>query len=550
MKMGTRLISPDLTGNHFLNFSQQKKRGTVRVGAFGDSFTLGTDVYSEASYPSQLQKLLDDHFPSQKVEVLNFGVPGQSFQEQFFLWEHYAKLYGIDYVLYGPRGLFYNRDLTLGKNWINEYLFVAPKNRFILLKKGGIRQISLKGSSPETRYKNYYTLLPSFIALRYDIRPFLLWEEYFPFLRRKLPNPFYYSNLPKHIESPMINQTLLKKIKISYDKKILLFTINKHIFKNYQTIKDLYNLNYFDSFSNRVFYRMFGHLSSLGNEIAAHIYFNALIGNKKFNLNIISCYFNEKKKFVSKNLRLDNVTKIHIGSKHIPIGEVGLNSIGHWNTKDSEVFFQSKLKNTKSFIGFFGSSVNDFGLSPYFLLPFELNERSKILIKFPKGEIVFLGQIKAVDTFGKFFNFYTDYTKTKFKKGSFHVHLLKKSLPFRLKEKLSQYHKQKIYLLIDDYVLGELLPAHYEEPSLLLKSTKISSFIMIGSKDLVKEQQLSKDFPLYIHWTTNDGQILKSLIPEWSCQKEKYKYHLNLPNFNPLKKKAYQTLVEFHLKNI
>ena len=546
MRTGDNLKKPNSRINHFLNFPQKKGKGVIRIGTFGDSFTFGSEVHKEASYPYQLQTLLNSYFPSQKIEVLNFGMSGHGFQEQFLLWEKYAKLYKIDYILYGPYGLYPDRDLTFQKNWTYELTdSYFPRDRFILLGKNKINLIALKGFSPEKKYKNYYTLFPSFTALRYDRKPFQLWESYLPFFRGKLTNPFYYSDLPEHIESKKINQTLLNKMKSVYNKKVLLLTSKKSFFENYQDIKTLYNLNLVNLPYSRSLYRVFGHFSSLGNEIIAHIYLYALMGKTKFNLNTLSCKFNRKKDISvnsTENIHLNNVKKIFTGTKNIFLGEIRLNSSEHHWKKEGASFFQAKSENIKSLIGFSDPSINDYGLSPYFPVPFDLSNKSTVFIRFSNGERISLGQIKALDISGKFFNFYSNYANIKSdsdKYGHYYeVYFLKENLTQNLKEKLEQLSNKKTYLLIDDYVLGELLPGTYYEgeSSLVLKPHSKNSFLVMGPQHLVQERQLPSKSPLYIHYVMKDDRVLKSLIPDWSCRKEKYTYKLELPNFEPLKK--------------
>ena len=131
LKMGGRLRTPQKRFQHFLNFSPVKHPDAIRIGTFGDSHTYGSEVEKTETYPYQLQKLLDTKFPHKKIEVLNFGMEGHSFQEQFLLWEKYAKNYKLDYILLGPRGFYPNREVTFRINWNFRY-FKYPKDRFIL----------------------------------------------------------------------------------------------------------------------------------------------------------------------------------------------------------------------------------------------------------------------------------------------------------------------------------------------------------------------------------------------------------------------------------
>ena len=217
---------------HFKNFPEQKEKNTIRIGAFGDSHTYGSEVDKTESYPYQLQMMFIEKHPHKKIEVLNFGTGGNSFQEQFFLWEAYRRKYQLDYILLGPRGFHSDRDNTFKHNFDMYHGLRYPKHRFILTKEGvSIKEVSIarqreKEKAEEIlkkRYKTYYRLIPSWTALRYDKKPFQIWEFLFPFLRDKLTNPFYYTDLPEWVEIPKINKILLEKIRKEYDKKILLF---------------------------------------------------------------------------------------------------------------------------------------------------------------------------------------------------------------------------------------------------------------------------------------------------------------------------------------
>ena len=84
-------------------------------------------------------------YPHKKIEILNFGLSGDSFQEQFFFWSAYRKKYQLDYILLGPRGFSSDRDSTFCWNFNILDFIRYPKHRFILTKNGSsIREIPIK----------------------------------------------------------------------------------------------------------------------------------------------------------------------------------------------------------------------------------------------------------------------------------------------------------------------------------------------------------------------------------------------------------------------
>ena len=543
---GANLGLPGSRLQHFLNFST-KSKNTIRIGTFGDSFTFGDEVKKTGSFPYQLQKLFNQKFPNKKVEILNFGISGTSFQEQFFLWKKYAKSYSLDYILIGPRGLYIGRGLTFSKNWDWKY-FGYPKTRFILSKKQDkLKRIHIKGNTLKERYRNYYTLIPSLTALRYDKKPFQMWEKLFSKLRHNIPNPFYYIKILDEEESVKINTLLLEKIKNLYNKKILFFTDKSSQFTNYRHVEKSHNLNYFhfEGKGGNRFYKVFVHKSSLGNEIVAKVYFNALIGKKHFFLKIINCHFKEvailagklqKHKTKKFNKDLSAIQSIQLTDGNNVIATLRHNSSDHYYRDGS--YFNYRIKGTKSLIAFFSQS--DFLNSPFIPLPIQLKEGMKIYTVLTDNTRVELGLIKALDTYKKLFVFYEDFIEgSQDQVSSTHKsYFLLKKMPSLFKRQIENSNKP-IRLFVGGYKLGELqLYDLYGEKALKfipMHGYYRKSFLMMGDlSGYIRERQFSTEFPLYIQYNMENGEIFKSLIPEWKCKKEKQAVHLNLPNFEPI----------------
>ena len=534
LKTGGNLYQPQIRLQHFLNFPAQKKKGTIRIGAFGDSHTFGSEVEKTSSYPYYLQKLFDARYPNHPIEVLNFGVGGAGFPEQFFLWEKYAKQYHLDYILLGPSGVYSERNTRFT---FHDMAYWFPKNRWILSKSNQLKEIHIKGTTLQERFRNYYKLIPTWTALRYDKQPFKLYEILFPFLRYKIKNPFYYTKMSEHEEAVKINKQLLKRINKVYPKKILFFTTSKGFYQHYshlneiykQSIGNLYNLNLIPS--SHGFYEVFWHESSLGNEITALIYFNALLGNTNFFLNTIQCYFKENKSISTQSAwklkNRDSIEKIKVVGGSQLIFNLKANRSDHsWNNK---FFKEHPMKNAKSFLAFLNKKQG-FLKSVYIPLPFQLKEGMKLYIQFKNKNRIELGSIQALDTYNNFFAFYSDHITggVDYSYTYWIIYLLKTELKINKKEAL----------FIENYKLGDIVmeKRFFEKKWLKFIPTVgySNTFLVMGPQDKVTEKDFPEKFSVYMSYETKDGNSFKSLIPDWTCKKEKQKINLDLPNFQPL----------------
>lgn len=542
LKTGGRLRTPDRRFQHFLNFTQLKEEAIVRIGTFGDSFTFGEEVDKVGTYPFRLQQLFNEQFPNKRIEVLNFGMSGTGVQEQFFLWEKYSKIYNLDYVLFGPRGFYSDRNVTFGMSWGAEHFayFAYPKERFILLDDNRLKLVWIKGNTLKERYKNYYKLIPLWTTLRYDKNPFKIWGKFLPFLRSGVQNPFYYRKISEEEESVKLNTILLQKIKKQHNKKMLFFTDHSHTFSIYESIKSKgYNFNFVEIARNR-FYEVFGHKSSLGNELIANVYFNALIGKSTFSFQSIDCYFkllhsvDRSSDFDEEHLHA--VKSIQVLGEQVPVLTLRHNFSDHYLDEGNRgSYSNNKDKGTKSFIGFFNKT--NFLKSPFIPLSFRLKEGMKIYIKSGYDKIE-LGAIRPLDTFGRFFMFYGDFVKGEEDRRYiyYRVYFLLKNLSTGFLKKIENINNP-LELFLEDYKLGVLRRYDFHgQKSLQFDPVNgyKQSFLMMGPSHSVKEKDLPLEFSVYIQYNMENGKIFKSLIPDWRCKKKEKQIHLKLPNFEPL----------------
>ena len=532
LKAGGFLYLPEERFQHFLNFPVKKEKGVIRVGAFGDSHTFGEEVEKTATYPYYLQKLFDTNYPDQSIEVLNFGVGGASFSDQFFLWERYAQSYQLDYILLGPVGFYSRRNVRLTPPFSLDW--DIPKNRFILtdgMKQ--VKEVHIQGNSVKERYENYYRFVPNWTMLRYDKQAFKLYEILFPFLRYKISNPFYYTKLSENEEAAQINKLLLKKINSIYPKKVLFFTNTEKIYRLYNLSLNgyqpkLYNFNKISA-PTTLFYEVFWHESSLGNELTAQFYFNALLGKTKFFFNTIRCYFKDKDN--SSNEPMLESLELDMGSQIEILGGKSLlfslrENIADHHSKSG--FYQTYAKKKiKSFLVFLNK--NKFLRSIYIPLPFQLKEGMNLYVDFKGTNRIRLGEVKSLDVHSKFFAVYLNNMQMESDDFQKFVYLSTRDLNIPKKEG---------ELFIESNKLGRLVFTKVYQQGFLKFIPRYGSskvFLAMGPQDSVRESDFPAEFPVFIKYRTTNGKSFKSLIPDWTCRKEKQATRLDLPHFEALK---------------
>ena len=82
-------------------FQNPKRTTSFRVVCLGDSWTFGANVGQDATYPSQLGKILKQEFPGQDFEVLSFGVLGYSSYQGLQLMKRVVNDFNPNLVIIG-----------------------------------------------------------------------------------------------------------------------------------------------------------------------------------------------------------------------------------------------------------------------------------------------------------------------------------------------------------------------------------------------------------------------------------------------------------------
>ena len=89
-------------------------------------------------------------------------------------------------------------------------------------------------------------------------------------------------------------------------------------------------------------------------------------------------------------------------------------------------------------------------------------------------------------------------------------------------------------MFIESYRLGKLIK-YRNGLKFIPKGGYKDTFSMMGPQESITVADFPEKFPVYMNYETTSGKNFKSLIPGWTCRKEKQEVHLNLPHFEPLK---------------
>jgi len=268
LRLGHLVLDRD---SSFNKFDIRKKDGVIRIGCFGDSFTLGDEVNKHNDFPRHLQNIFRSRgYPH--VEVINFGSSWHGFNQAFILWKYVGKRYKLDYVLLGPGCFQIDRDSTFNHtSGANIYYY---HSRYVLTDEH-VRLIDVVGKTHVQRMRNYYRYIPHRRYLKYDVQSPHFLRCLLPKSRR-LKNPFYYRKGPVREEVFETYRRLLSEMADS-GAQIILTNYNQDIVELGRSLKR-------NSLFSTPLFRPRGfpyvaaktHNSSFGNRIVAQQIFDIL----------------------------------------------------------------------------------------------------------------------------------------------------------------------------------------------------------------------------------------------------------------------------------
>ena len=161
-------------------------RGEVdlRILAMGNSLTLGGGVHDHETYPSRLQRLLEEKYPNLKIEVINAGIVGFAIKQYIPYLERLLDSVNPDIVLLGMqwRDLHHHPRMGQLEGKLDAETWEAMKKQ--IQKK----QTDLGEKNAKMKLKDAFKIVRSvYVAgylarkLRDAVRPpnFVLWQRQF-----------------------------------------------------------------------------------------------------------------------------------------------------------------------------------------------------------------------------------------------------------------------------------------------------------------------------------------------------------------------------------
>lgn len=198
-------------------YQKEMADSIIKIGCFGDSYTMGDELGFGLDYPSLLQLMLDSISPN-KFQVINFGTSGYGLGQCLLQYEYLKNLHTFDIIILN---LF--DHLKLRDNTFKYHEYVPLHGRYILNDSNSIDYIPVIGSSRKSAIKKYYSFLSKHDYLKYDAKTpsFLkpLTNNYFEYGYRHHYNPFYY-----YLENVQGKQGLEEELDELYRRLIVAFS--------------------------------------------------------------------------------------------------------------------------------------------------------------------------------------------------------------------------------------------------------------------------------------------------------------------------------------
>jgi hypothetical protein len=286
---GLPLETLHAVGNFVTDYSKRDLRGvaaehprTIRIAAFGDSFTLGDEVAAPLDFPARLRARLAAGRTD--VEVLNFGNYAHGLAQAHRLFDQAGRGYHPDYVLLGPETMYIERELTFAHAIEYDPAFIHGR---YVLDGDGLRFLAPLGAlDVEDRFDQYFRFVPRWQYLRYDRNTPSLLQGFLP-RGRQVANPFYYSSLTPEAERDLVYTRLLD-LWSRGDHQVILLHRDPAIAALSRPFHDRMVGAAFSAPYRFPYLRPRAHLSGVGNQLIADAFLAVLSGQPRIALDVVT----------------------------------------------------------------------------------------------------------------------------------------------------------------------------------------------------------------------------------------------------------------------
>ena len=322
LQLGTAHSSVNRPASSYQFQHTSKPPETLRIGVFGCSFARGAETSPGGDFPTLLQRKIQGTSTA-NVEVINFGVGGYGFQQAYLLWQELGASYNLDYTIFHLFSFHKQRDAT----FVQLHDAYGPVHgRYILNEEKQLEFIPVSGKDRAQALGLYFRFIPLWRYLRFDIKP--------PPIARSMifgngqleVNPFYYFDGAGEVAQIY---TLFLEDLIENSPNFIAGANDEESFSLRKNLPDGDD-HFFRMWTPQYSWRMpglyraqRGHLSALGNKIAAAEYRSLLTGERQTSFQLASrSGWSEATETVSgvQDLALDSAKEVFFAIDSEPVG--------------------------------------------------------------------------------------------------------------------------------------------------------------------------------------------------------------------------------------
>ncbi len=322
LQLGTAHSPENRPASSYQLHPSKKAPDTIRIGVFGCSFARGAETQPGGDFPYLLQREFESASMTD-VEVINFGVGGYGLQQAYLLWQELGAAYDLDYTIFHLFSFHRQRDAT----FVQLYGAYGPVHaRYVLDGEGKLEFVPVLGKDREQACALYSRFITPWRYLRFDMKPPTLLRSVISRHRQLDLNPFYYFRGPGELDQIY---TLILEDLINQSVNFIAGCNDEESF-SLREFLPAYKDHFFRLSTPRLSWKMSGiyrapkgHLSALGNKMAASEYRSLLAGERQTRIQLASrSGWPEDAKIGirDRTIALDHAKEVYLGIESEPIG--------------------------------------------------------------------------------------------------------------------------------------------------------------------------------------------------------------------------------------